>query len=97
MNIRLIQPNELNELLALYAHLHRSDDPPEEAMAQAAWQELLANPIQSLFFRPSLVQPKKSVNADIQRRGASPLGRSLRYCPACWQAANLLATGYLKR
>jgi GNAT superfamily N-acetyltransferase len=45
MNIGLIQPNELNELLALYAHLHRSDEPlPEQAVVQAVWQELLANP-----------------------------------------------------
>ncbi len=44
MNIRLIQPNELNELLALYAHLHRLDEPlPEPAVIQEVWQELMSN------------------------------------------------------
>lgn len=50
MNIRLIQPNELNELLALYGHLHRADEPlPEQAVVQAVWQELLANPRYKYF------------------------------------------------
>ena len=50
MQIRPIQPSELNELLALYAHLHRSDEPlPEEPAVQAVWQELLANPRYSYF------------------------------------------------
>ena len=45
MKIRLIHPNELNELLALYEHLHRSDEPlPESSVVQAVWQELMANP-----------------------------------------------------
>ena len=45
MNIRLIHPNELNELLALYEHLHKSDEPlPESSVVQAVWQELMANP-----------------------------------------------------
>ncbi len=45
MEIRSITPSELNELLALYAHLHSTDDPlPEPAKVQAVWQELLANP-----------------------------------------------------
>jgi GNAT superfamily N-acetyltransferase len=45
MNTRLIQSNELNELLALYAHLHDSDEPlPEPAAMHAVWQELMANP-----------------------------------------------------
>lgn len=44
MNIRLIQPNELEQLLALYAHLNKSDDPlPEMAVVQTVWRELLAN------------------------------------------------------
>lgn len=45
MDIRPIQPNELNDLLALYAHLHKSDDPlPEPAAVEAIWHELMANP-----------------------------------------------------
>jgi GNAT superfamily N-acetyltransferase len=45
MNIRLIRPNELNELLALYVHLHQSDEPlPEPRVVQTVWKELMANP-----------------------------------------------------
>jgi hypothetical protein len=45
MDIRPIQPNELNDLLALYAYLHKSDDPlPEPAAVEAVWHELMANP-----------------------------------------------------
>ncbi|MCR5886115.1 GNAT family N-acetyltransferase [Rhizobacter sp. J219] len=45
MKIRLIQANELTQLLALYSHLHRADEslPPQEEV-QAVWQELHANP-----------------------------------------------------
>jgi GNAT superfamily N-acetyltransferase len=44
MQIRLIHPSELNELLALYAHLHRSDSPlPEPLAVRAVWQELLGS------------------------------------------------------
>ncbi|MBX3628168.1 MAG: GNAT family N-acetyltransferase [Rhizobacter sp.] len=45
MKIRLIQANELTELLALYAHLHRKDDalPPQSEVLEV-WQELLASP-----------------------------------------------------
>ena len=50
MNIRLIQANELNELLALYEHLHRSDDAlPDKQVVQAVWKELLANPRSRYF------------------------------------------------
>ena len=45
MKIRLIQANELTELLALYAHLHRADEAlPSQSEVQAVWQELLGNP-----------------------------------------------------
>jgi GNAT superfamily N-acetyltransferase len=44
MIIRMIHPNELNDLLALYSHLHKSDEPlPESSVVQAVWQELMAN------------------------------------------------------
>lgn len=42
MDIRLIQVGELQELLALYAHLHAKDDPlPEAPVVNAVWQELM--------------------------------------------------------
>lgn len=45
MDIRPIAASELNDLLALYAHLHSADDPqPDAPKVQAVWQELLANP-----------------------------------------------------
>ena len=50
MKIRLIQSNELNELLDLYAHLHSSDEPlPQNSVVQAVWQDLLANPCYRYF------------------------------------------------
>ena len=50
MIIQAIQPSELDALIALYTHLHRSDEPlPEPAVVQAVWQELLANPRYKYF------------------------------------------------
>jgi GNAT superfamily N-acetyltransferase len=50
MNVRTIQPGELNELLALYAHLHESDDPlPESSIVQEVWRELMENPRYQYF------------------------------------------------
>jgi GNAT superfamily N-acetyltransferase len=50
MNVRPIQPHELKELLALYAHLHASDDPlPESSIVQEVWRELMANPRYKYF------------------------------------------------
>ncbi len=50
MNVRLIHPNELSELLTLYEHLHSSDEPlPELSVVQAVWQELMANPRYKYF------------------------------------------------
>ena len=44
MKIRQISESELPALLALYSHLHASDDPlPDEAHVAAVWRELLAN------------------------------------------------------
>lgn len=43
MNIRRIQPDELDALIALYAHLHPSDAPlPPSVVVDAVWQELMA-------------------------------------------------------
>ncbi|MDR1996053.1 GNAT family N-acetyltransferase [Azonexus sp.] len=45
MNIRELQPHELQLLLALYAHLHECDDPlPPDAMIEAVWSEAVGNP-----------------------------------------------------
>ena len=45
MTIREIQPDELELLLGLYAHLHERDEPPPSAAhAEAVWSEALANP-----------------------------------------------------
>ena len=45
MQVRAIAPHELHELLALYQHLHRADDPlPEPAVVASVWRELMANP-----------------------------------------------------
>lgn len=50
MLIRRLQAHELNELLALYAHLHRADAPlPEPRIVESVWQELLANPRHPCF------------------------------------------------
>jgi hypothetical protein len=39
MNIRPIEPNELIALLALYEHLHSTDDPlPETEVVEATWR-----------------------------------------------------------
>ncbi len=44
MDIRPIARSELNDLLALYGHLHADDDPPPGAeMADRIWQELLGS------------------------------------------------------
>jgi GNAT superfamily N-acetyltransferase len=45
MQIRHLELGDLDELLALYVHLHGSDDPlPERAMVEDIWRELVANP-----------------------------------------------------
>lgn len=50
MLIRTLQAHDLNALLELYAHLHRSDDPlPEPGAVLAVWQELLASPRHRYF------------------------------------------------
>lgn len=50
MEIRQIDPTELNELLALYQYLHDVDDPlPDATAVDAIWQELLSNPRYKYF------------------------------------------------
>jgi len=45
MHIRPISEPELPALMALYRHLHESDDPlPAAAEVEAVWRELLASP-----------------------------------------------------
>ena len=59
MEIREIKENELNELLALYSHLHSSDDPlPRIDVVNATWRKIQTNPnIQSkvLYVRISFI------------------------------------------
>jgi len=50
MNIRIIEPHELDQLLALYTHLHQVDNPlPEPAVVQSVWRELMASPRHRYF------------------------------------------------
>jgi ribosomal protein S18 acetylase RimI-like enzyme len=43
--IRTIRRDELAALLALYAHLHREDDPlPDDAALASVWDEILSDP-----------------------------------------------------
>jgi GNAT superfamily N-acetyltransferase len=44
METRQLKPDELDDLLALYAHLHAADDPlPERKLVEKVWQELQEN------------------------------------------------------
>ena len=45
MHVRPIERHELPAVLALYAHLHRADEPlPSVARAEAVWDEAMSNP-----------------------------------------------------
>jgi GNAT superfamily N-acetyltransferase len=45
MKIRALGQDDLDGLLALYRHLHESDDPPpERAVVESVWSELVSNP-----------------------------------------------------
>jgi GNAT superfamily N-acetyltransferase len=45
LNIRELQSHDLQALLALYAHLHKQDEPPPSPeIAEAVWAEALRNP-----------------------------------------------------
>jgi GNAT superfamily N-acetyltransferase len=50
MNIREITESELEELLSLYKHLHRSDDPlPARTLVGALWHDIQKNPLLKYF------------------------------------------------
>lgn len=50
MDIYRIPSHDLLSLLALYAHLHSSDDPlPEPTVVETTWRELMANPRYQYF------------------------------------------------
>jgi GNAT superfamily N-acetyltransferase len=50
MEIRRIADPELEELLALYQHLHDSDDPlPEHAIVRTVWERIQSDPHQCYF------------------------------------------------
>ena len=45
LQVRAIERNELDALLALYAHLHTRDEPlPDQSTISAVWEEALTNP-----------------------------------------------------
>lgn len=50
LSIRSLEFGDLDDLLALYAHLHRKDDPlPDCEGIQVVWQAILANPSHHIF------------------------------------------------
>jgi GNAT superfamily N-acetyltransferase len=45
MLIRHLEPSDLSDLLALYRHLHRADDPlPARSVVESVWRELMVGP-----------------------------------------------------
>jgi GNAT superfamily N-acetyltransferase len=45
MLIRRLEQHDLSDLLALYRHLHRTDEPrPEQAVVDCVWTEIIDNP-----------------------------------------------------
>ncbi|MGE6794128.1 Acetyltransferase (GNAT) family protein [Pseudomonas guineae] len=50
MDIRSIEADELDVLLALFEHLHPDDEPlPLRSQVEAVWQAIMANPSQRYF------------------------------------------------
>lgn len=50
MYIRTLHFGDLGDLLALYAHLHRQDDPlPGTEVVHTVWKEILSNPHHRVF------------------------------------------------
>ncbi|MFX0021718.1 MAG: GNAT family N-acetyltransferase [Candidatus Hermodarchaeota archaeon] len=50
MSIRNIRKNELRELLNLYKHLHRKDEPlPKKSTLFSIWEEITNNPLLHYF------------------------------------------------
>jgi GNAT superfamily N-acetyltransferase len=78
MDIRPIPREGLQQLLALYAHLHSTDDPlPETSVVEAIWEELLANPRYQCFgvyVREELVSSCTLTTVPNLTRGCRPYG-----------------------
>lgn len=78
MLIRHLQLGDLDALLALYAHLHASDDPlPERAIVEGIWHELAANPgyrYYGCFVGESLVSSCTLTIIPNLTRGCRPYG-----------------------
>lgn len=50
LKVRTLHSSDLDDLLALYAHLHSQDDPlPAGDVVKATWQEILSNPHHRVF------------------------------------------------
>jgi len=78
MRIRHLEPGDLDELLALYEHLHDSDVPlPERAVVERVWRELAANPsyrYYGVFVGASLVSSCTLTIIPNLTRGCRPYG-----------------------
>ena len=49
MQVRLLQAGDLDDLLALYAHLHSSDSPRSPEAARSVWSEIMSSPSHRYF------------------------------------------------
>jgi GNAT superfamily N-acetyltransferase len=78
VNIRTIEPDDLDELVDLYSYMHPPADPRPRAMAdQAVWSEMLSRPGLSVFvgvFGAHLVSTCTLVIVPNLTRGAKPYG-----------------------
>ncbi len=78
LHIRLLRPDELPALLALYAQLHPVDERlPEPAVVQSLWQELMAHPRYRYFggyVREELVTTCNLTVVPNLTRGCKPYG-----------------------
>ena len=78
MLIRYLEFGDLDELLALYEHLHASDAPlPARAVIEGVWRELAANPsygYYGAFVEESLVSSCALTIVPNLTRGCRPYG-----------------------